>query len=325
MAILIVGGAGYIGAHVNKLLHESGYETVVLDNLVTGHRSFARWGTFIEGDLGDRATLDRIFAAHTIEAVMHFAAFACVGESVTKPSMYYDNNVAKTLTLLDAMAQHRVNNFVFSSTCATFGNVERVPIDERQPQRPVSPYGRSKLMVEQILRDYDTAYGLRHCIFRYFNAAGADANGEIGEWHTPETHLIPIVLDVAIGKRTSVSVFGNDYPTPDGTCIRDYIHVSDLADAHQRGLERLLRTGVSDDYNLGCGQGHSVQEVLVSARKITGHAIPATPIERRAGDPPTLVGSSEKARNILGWIPTRSLDDCIESAWRWHKQNLQSS
>ncbi|MGL4941903.1 MAG: NAD-dependent epimerase/dehydratase family protein [Thermoguttaceae bacterium] len=354
MTILIVGGAGYIGSHANKLLSENGYDTVVLDNLVTGHREFARWGEFVEGDLGDRAVLDRIFTSHKIDAVMHFAAFACVGESVAKPSIYYDNNVARTLVLLDAMMTHGVNNFVFSSTCATFGEaktslpkmveVSRTetlaahrgrgategeaykmtrygsPMDETLPQNPVSPYGWSKLMVERILRDYDVAYGFKHCIFRYFNAAGADDSGVIGERHVPETHLIPLVLDVAAGKRPSISVFGNDYPTPDGTCIRDYIHVTDLADAHLKGLQQMLETNASDDYNLGCGCGHSVQEVLESARKITKHAIPTTIVARRDGDPPVLIGSSEKARRLLGWEPCSTLDDCIRSAWRWHKK-----
>lgn len=320
MSILIVGGAGYIGSQANKYLCARGYETVVLDNLVTGHRELATHGTFIEGDLGDREVLQRIFSAHKIDAVMHFAAFACVGESVTQPSLYYENNFSKTLILLEEMMRHNIFRFVFSSTCATFGDAKTIPIHEQHPQNPVNPYGRTKLMVEQALRDFDHAYGMKSCVFRYFNAAGADADAEIGEWHLPETHLIPIVLDVAVGKRAQLEIFGDDYETPDGTCVRDYIHVIDLAAAHHLGLERLMKTATSDDYNLGCGTGHSIREVVKTAEQVTGRAIPCVTAARRDGDPPVLIGSSEKAQKLLGWNPQFSLADCIATAWKWHQK-----
>ena len=320
MSILIVGGAGYIGSHVNKLLNRCGYSTLVLDNLSRGHRDFVRWGKFLPGDAGDRELLDRLFTTHDVQAVMHFAAYAYVGESVGKPSMYYDNNVAKTLVLLDAMVRHGINRFVFSSSCATFGNAERLPIDETHPQRPINPYGYTKLVVENVLRDYDKAYGLKHCIFRYFNAAGADPDGEIGESHDPETHLIPLVLDTAAGLRDVIDVYGDDYDTPDGTCIRDYIHVNDLAEAHRLGMERLFETNTSDDYNLGCGKGYSIMEVLEAAKKITKESIPVRFCERREGDPPSLVGSSQKAERLLGWSPQYSLEDSVTTAWSWHQK-----
>ncbi|MDI9618415.1 UDP-glucose 4-epimerase GalE [Methanothermobacter sp.] len=317
--ILIVGGAGYIGSHVNKFLSERGYETFILDNLTKGHREAVRWGKFIEGDLGNRKLLGRIFTEYDVEAVMHFAAFTDVGESVQKPGDYYRNNVMNTLNLLDSMLENGVSRFIFSSTCAVYGNPSEIPITEKHPLNPISPYGRSKLMVEEILRDYNDAYGLSYVSLRYFNAAGADPEGEIGELHEPETHLIPIVLDAAMGLRDSVRIFGTDYPTPDGTCIRDYIHVMDLADAHWRALEYLEgeRSGV---FNLGNGNGFSVREVIETCGEVTGASINVVEDERRPGDPPELVGSSERARKILGWRPIfTELEEIIKTAWKWHR------
>ncbi|MCG2828617.1 UDP-glucose 4-epimerase GalE [Methanothermobacter sp. K4] len=317
--ILIVGGAGYIGSHVNKFLSERGYETLILDNLTKGHRESVKWGEFIEGDLGDRIILERIFTRYDIEAVMHFAAFTDVGESVQKPGDYYRNNVTNTMNLLDSMLENGVSRFIFSSTCAVYGNPSSIPITEEHPLNPISPYGRSKLMVEEILRDYSDAYGLSYVSLRYFNAAGADPDGEIGELHEPETHLIPIVLDAAMGLRDSVRIFGTDYPTPDGTCIRDYIHVMDLADAHWRALEYLEgeRSGV---FNLGNGNGFSVREVIETCREVTGASIRVVEDERRPGDPPELVGSSKMAREILGWKPAfTELEEIIKTAWNWHR------
>lgn len=318
--ILIVGGAGYIGSHMNKMLSRSGRDTLVLDNLSCGHRDAVRWGTFIEGDLADTALLDRIFTEYAVEAVFHFSAFIHVGESVTAPAKYYQNNVVNTLHLLDAMVRHNVQNFIFSSTCATYGEPKRIPIVEDMGQWPINPYGWTKLMVERILADYHRAYGLRSCVLRYFNAAGADPEGEIGERHEPETHLIPLVLDAASGRREAVSVYGTDYPTPDGTGVRDYIHVNDLAKAHLLALDYIRREGVSADFNLGNGVGYSVREVIEMARQVTGRDIPVVYGERRIGDPPTLVGSSEKARRILGWQPKYDLRAIIETAWRWHEK-----
>lgn len=321
--ILIVGGAGYIGSHMNKILNRHGMETVVLDNLIYGHREAVKWGKFIEGDLADTALLDRIFTEYPIEAVMHFSAYAYVGESVEKPAKYYNNNVVNTLHLLDAMRRHDVKYFIFSSTCATYGEPKQMPIVEDMPQNPINPYGRTKLMVEMILEDYHQSYGLNYCALRYFNAAGADPECEIGELHNPETHLIPLVLDVAIGKRKSISVFGTDYPTTDGTCVRDYIHINDLADAHVRALEYIRKNNCSEKFNLGNGCGYSVKEIIEMARKVTGEDIPVVYAERRPGDPPKLIGSAEKAKRILGWAPKFNLESIIQTAWAWHqKQNF---
>jgi len=325
MSILIIGGAGYIGSHINKCLNAHGYDTITIDNLSYGHAEFVRWGKFIQGDIGDRQLLDSVFSQEKIEAVMHFAAFAYVGESVTEPAKYYDNNVVRTMILLDAMRKHHVNHFVFSSSCATFGNAVYTPIDEKHPQSPVNPYGQTKLIVEHILQDYDRAYNLKHCIFRYFNAAGASRDAEIGEWHEPETHLIPLVLDAAAGKREAIQVFGTDYPTPDGTCVRDYIHVSDLAEAHRLGMEHMLRHNTSDHFNLGCARGYSINEVIAAAKRITGKPINVRYVDRRAGDPPILVGSYDKAQTMLQWVPQCSLEDSIQSAWKWHEQKLKRS
>ncbi|MDR1290084.1 MAG: UDP-glucose 4-epimerase GalE, partial [Planctomycetaceae bacterium] len=280
MSILIVGGAGYIGSHVNKYLNRAGYETVVVDNLCKGHIESVCWGEFLRGDIGDVDFMDWVFSSHRIEAVMHFAAFAYVGESVLMPSVYYENNVVKTIALLDSMVRNGVNNFIFSSTCATFGNAEEIPITESHRQNPINPYGFTKLVIERVLRDYDRAYGLCSCIFRYFNASGADPEVEIGEWHEPETHLIPIIFEAAVGRREAVNIFGTDYSTVDGTCVRDYIHVCDLAEAHKLGMERLFETGISDHYNLGCGKGYSVKETIEVAREVTGLPIATIEVDR---------------------------------------------
>ena len=319
--ILIVGGAGYIGSHMNKILNQRGAETLVLDNLVYGHREAVKWGKFIEGDLADVSLLDRIFTEYPIEAVMHFSAYAYVGESVEKPEKYYNNNVVNTLHLLDAMRRHDVKYFIFSSTCATYGEPEKMPIVEDMPQNPINPYGRTKLMVEKILEDYHRAYGLNYCALRYFNAAGADPACEIGALHAPETHLIPLVLDAAIGKRKSISVFGTDYPTLDGTCVRDYIHINDLADAHIRALEYIRKNDCSEKFNLGNGCGYSVKELIEMARKVTGKKIPVVYAERRPGDPPELIGSAEKAKRILGWEPKFDLESIMQTAWAWHQKH----
>jgi UDP-glucose 4-epimerase len=327
--ILVTGGAGYIGSHAALLLKRAGYEVVILDNLVYGHQDIVDnvlKTTLVIGDTSDRAALDQLFATYPIAAVMHFAAYAYVGESVTDPGKYYQNNVVGTLTLLDAMRAAGVNKFVFSSTCATYGVPETTPIPENHPQAPINPYGASKLMVERILADYSHAYNLRSVYFRYFNAAGADPEGLLGEDHQPETHLIPLVLQTALGLRNSVSIFGTDYPTPDGTCIRDYIHVNDLADAHVLGLEYLLKGGETTVFNLGNGNGFSVKDVIETARQITGRDIKALECDRRPGDPPALIGSSEKARTTLGWQPKYAdLQAIITHAWQWHQQRHGSS
>ena len=319
--ILITGGAGYIGSHVNKLLNKKGYKTVVLDNLIYGHKEFAKWGEFIVGDLSNIEQLRLIFKKYPIQAVMHFAAFAYVGESVKDPQRYYLNNVKNTLNLLQAMLENNVEYIVFSSTCATYGVPEKIPIPESHPQDPINPYGKSKLMVENILEDYSSAYGLKYASLRYFNAAGADIDCEIGEWHEPETHLIPLVLDVAIGKSKEVKVFGTDYPTPDGTCIRDFIHVLDLAEAHILALEYMFKEKRSDVFNLGNERGYSVMEVINEVEKVTGRRINYTKWNRREGDPPILIGSNKKAKKILGWEPKyNDLSTIIETAWDWHKK-----
>jgi UDP-glucose 4-epimerase len=317
--ILITGGAGYIGSHVNKLLNKKGYETIVLDNLIYGHKEFIKWGEFILCDLSNIEQLRLIFKKYPIKAVMHFAAFAYVGESVKNPQKYYLNNVKNTLNLIQVMLENNVNYIVFSSTCATYGIPKEIPIPENHPQNPINPYGQSKLMVEKILKDYSDAYGLKYVSLRYFNAAGADIETEIGEWHEPETHLIPLVLDVAIGKSKEVKVFGTDYPTPDGTAIRDFIHVTDLAEAHILALEYLFRENKSDVFNLGNGRGYSVMEVIKETEKITKKEIKYTKWDRREGDPAVLVGSSKKAKEVLGWNPKYdSLSTIIETAWNWH-------
>ncbi|BAZ49056.1 UDP-glucose 4-epimerase [Nostoc sp. NIES-4103] len=323
-SILVTGGAGYIGSHTVLALKQADYDVLILDNLVYGHQDLVEKVLQVElviGDTGDRALLDDLFQTRNIAAVMHFSAYAYVGESVTDPAKYYRNNVVGTLTLLEAMLAASVKKFVFSSTCATYGVPEVIPIPENHPQNPINPYGATKLMVERILSDFDVAYGFKSVRFRYFNAAGAHPNGLLGEDHNPETHLIPLVLLTALGKRESISIFGTDYPTPDGTCIRDYIHVSDLADAHVLGLEYLLKGGESEVFNLGNGSGFSVKEVIKAAEEVTGLSIPIQECDRRAGDPPSLIGSGEKARKILGWQPQYpSIKDIVTHAWQWHQQ-----
>jgi UDP-glucose 4-epimerase len=319
--ILIAGGAGYIGSHANKILNKKGFETIVYDNLSRGHRVLAKWGHFIQGDLADKDQLRLCFKTYPITAVMHYCAFCYVGESVDHPAEYYRNNVANTLNLLDVMVEFGVKYFIFSSTCSTYGNPLQIPITEDHPQQPINPYGKSKLMVEQILKDYDAAYGIRHVCLRYFNAAGADPAGEIGEWHEPEPHLIPLLLQVAAGQREHIQIYGVDYETPDGTCIRDYIHINDLATAHLLALEYLQSGAPSDAFNLGNGNGFSVREVIQSVERVTGKSIKVVETERRFGDPPILVGSSVKAGQMLNWQPQyTSLDEIIKTAWRWQKK-----
>lgn len=323
---MVAGGAGYIGSHVNKQLNESGYRTVVVDNLSTGHEEFARWGAFYRCDVGDADRLRTVFREHDIAAVMHFCAYACSGESVGDPQKYYVNNVSNALALLGVMREHGVRHFIFSSSAAIFGDPADVPIREDHPMRPINPYGRSKLMVEQIMEDYSRAYDFRSVALRYFNAAGADPGGGLGEWHEPETHLIPLVLDAALGIREEVRVYGDDYDTADGTCVRDYIHVSDLASAHIAALEYLERSGGSDAFNLGNGNGYSVREVIEASRAVTGSAIPAVVAPRRPGDPATLIADTARARSALGWRPRRaSIEGIIETAWRWHRKLRESS
>lgn len=316
--ILITGGAGYIGSHANKYLAAKGLETVVFDNLIYGHREFAKWGHFIHADLADIGSIRSCFDRFPIEAVMHFSSFAYVGESVADPQKYYRNNIITTLNLLEVMLERRVKNFIFSSTCATYGIPKRMPISEEASQKPINPYGRTKLMIEQILEDYSAAYGIRYAALRYFNAAGADPDCEIGEWHSPETHIIPLVLDAALGVRDSISVFGSDYATPDGTCVRDYVHVNDLAQAHYLALDYLRREGTNLRLNLGNGNGCSVMEVIESARRISQKEINVVMADRRPGDPDILIGSSDRAKSVLGWSPEfAAIDTIISTAWQW--------
>jgi UDP-glucose 4-epimerase len=321
MAILICGGAGYIGSHVNKLLSSRGIDTIVFDNLSRGRRELVKWGTFVHGDLGDVSALRRVFGEYNIGAVVHLAAYSYVGESVADPATYYRNNVANTLNLLDAMREYECGRIIFSSTCAIFGEPETIPITEDTPQNPVNPYGTTKQIVERVFKDYAAAYGLKYVTLRYFNAAGADPTGEIGEWHEPETHLIPLVLDTADGKLESVNIFGTDYPTRDGTCVRDYIHVSDLAAAHLLALEYLDCGGASDCFNLGSAAGTSVLEVIEAVKKVTGRDIAVNLAPRRAGDPPVLVGDSAKAKRVLGWEPEfGDIETIVSHAWAWQKR-----
>ncbi|MFA5531986.1 MAG: UDP-glucose 4-epimerase GalE [Candidatus Shapirobacteria bacterium] len=319
--ILIVGGAGYIGSHINKELNKQGYKTVIFDSLVKGHKEAVKWGEFFEGDLNNIESIREVFKKYPIEAVLHFAAFIEVGESVKDPQKYYQNNVRNTLNLFQVMLENDVKKIIFSSTAATFGDPKYTPIDEKHPQSPINPYGMAKLMVEKILSDYDTAYGFKYIALRYFNACGADLETEIGENHNPESHLIPLILDAAAGKREDIKIFGTDYPTTDGTCVRDYVHVNDLAQAHILALKKLMDGGESDNFNLGNGSGFSVKEVINVAKKITGVDFKVTEAERRAGDPPTLVADSTKAKKILGWQPKYAdLETIIDSAWKWYQK-----
>ncbi len=317
----MIGGAGYIGSHANKALAAAGYRTVVFDNLSTGHRRLARWGEFFKGSLSRPTDLSRCFKKYRIDAVLHFAASAYVGESVTDPAKYYANNVVNTLNLLNVMRAAGVKRLVFSSSCAVYGEPASLPMRENLPKNPVNPYGRTKLMMEQAMADYSAAYGLKYIALRYFNAAGADPDGEAGELHAPETHLIPLVLDAASGRRPCISVFGADYPTPDGTCLRDYIHVTDLAQAHLLALRRLEAGGESRAFNLGNGRGFSVRQVIKAAEKVTGLKVPVKLAPRRAGDPPALVASSALIRRELGWKPLYpGLETMLAHAWRWYRK-----
>ncbi len=320
LKVLVVGGAGYIGSHMVKMLGQYGSSVTTLDDLSSGHRDAVLCGEFIQGDFGDRVVLDTVLS-QGFDAVMHFASFIQVGESVHNPEKYYRNNVANTLGLLDAMRAHGVNKFIFSSTAATFGEPQYTPIDEQHPQHPINPYGRTKLIVEQALADYERAYDFKSVSLRYFNAAGADPEGQLGERHEPETHLIPLVLQTASGRRPHISVFGQDYDTPDGTCIRDYIHINDLCSAHWLALQSLLRGQRSQAYNLGNGSGFSVQEVIDAAEQVTGRKISVQYSPRRAGDPARLVANAKRAREQLGWHPQYDeLTTIIQHAWVWEQK-----
>lgn len=324
MAILVTGGAGYIGSHTVAELLDRGEEVVVIDSLETGHREALLGGKLYEGDLRDKALLKKLFSENDIDAVIHFAANSLVGESMKDPVKYYDNNVYGTLCLLEAMNEAGVKKIVFSSTAATYGEPEKVPIDENDRTQPTNVYGETKLMMERMMSWFDKVLGIKYVSLRYFNAAGSHASGKIGEDHRPESHLIPLVLMTALKQREHISVFGDDYPTADGTCIRDYIHVSDLADAHMRAVDYLRRGEDSNVFNLGNGLGFSVKEVIETSKQVTGVDIPVVMEARRPGDPAVLVASSEKARNVLGWNPSRNkLEDIIESAWRWHNSHPQ--
>ena len=323
MKILVVGGAGYIGSHMVKQLAQAGNDVITLDDLSYGYRDAVKYGEFVAGDLGDDSVLDSIFGPGDIDAVMHFAGFIQVGESVIKPSMYYHNNVANTFTLLDAMLRHEVKNFIFSSTAAIFGEPDYTPIDEKHNKQPINPYGHSKLMIEQVLEDYDKAYGLRSTCLRYFNAAGADPDGELGERHVPETHLIPLILQAASGRRQDIKVFGDDYATDDGTCVRDYIHINDLCDAHSLALHRMIETDKSARYNLGNGKGFSVKQVIDVAREVSGNDFKVSIEPRRAGDPAVLVADSTLAQKELNWQPRfAELEDIVKTAWQWETDFL---
>ena len=318
MKVLVTGGAGYIGSHAVRHLAGAGHDVWVFDNLSYGHRRAVPDGRLIEGELVDRPRLAEVLRKHAIEAVMHFAAFAYVGESVEKPSKYYQNNVAGSLSLLEALRETDVRQIVFSSTTATYGVPRRIPITEDEPQQPINPYGFSKLVIERALQDYAAAYGFAYAALRYFNAAGASAQGDLGEDHDPETHLIPIVLQVALGQRERITIFGDDYPTPDGTCVRDYVHVDDLASAHVLALGRLV-AGQGLKLNLGTGRGHSVREVIDAARRVTGHAIPEAIGPRRPGDPPELIADATRARQVLDWKPRYTdIESIVRTAWAWH-------
>lgn len=322
MKILVVGGAGYIGSHMVKHLLRAGHSVVVADNFSTGYRNAVpECCACAELDIADGEALNSLFSAHSFEVVFHFASFTQVGESIEQPGKYYSNNLSATLILLQTMLRFDVKRFIFSSTAAVYGNPQTTPIDEDHPKQPINPYGRSKLMVEQVLEDLDQAHGLKSVSLRYFNAAGADPEGALGERHDPETHLIPLILQAASGRRSEITIFGNDYDTPDGTCIRDYIHVSDLVDAHARALDFIIEQKCSATFNLGNGTGFSVRQVIDAARRITGKDIQVREAARRAGDPARLVADAHRARELLGWQPCNSsLEQIIEDAWHWELQ-----
>jgi UDP-glucose-4-epimerase GalE len=324
-SILVTGGAGYIGSHACKALAEAGYRPVVYDNLSYGHRWAVQWGPLVEGDLADADWLQQTLRVYEIDAVMHFAAFTYVGESVTDPSKYFSNNVANSLTLLNVLRQEKVQKLVFSSTCATYGLPRSVPMSEDHPQAPINSYGDSKLMVERMMRRYGEAYGLRWAALRYFNAAGADPEARIGEDHRPETHLIPLVIEAALGRRPHIEIMGTDYPTHDGTAVRDYIHVDDLAQAHVRALQHLEKGGESVALNLGTGRGYSVREIISAVERITGRKVPVRTAPRRAGDPPSLVAQPARAQQVLCWQATRTLEQIILHAWNWHRRQAEAN
>lgn len=320
--ILVLGGAGYIGSHMCKLLRDTGEEYLVFDNLENGHAESLQGGKLFQGDLRNPQDLDRVFSENDIDLVMHFAAYISVGESVRDPYKYFNNNTTGVETLLEAMRRHKVDKLVFSSTAAIFGEPQYVPIDENHPKNPTSPYGDSKLAVERMLKAYDVAYAVRSVCLRYFNAAGADPSGNLGEDHHPEEHLIPVAILAAMGKRPALKIFGTDYDTPDGTCVRDYIHVLDLADAHMLAINHLRAGKASDQFNLGNGQGFSVKEVIETVEKVSGKEVPREEAPRRPGDPARLIASSDKIKNNLGWKPMfPALEDIIETAWNWHRQH----
>lgn len=323
MNVLVIGGAGYIGSHLVRQLTNSGHTPIVLDNLSTGHAASVTAGELIVGEMGDQTRVEQILADHRVDAVMHFAACALVGESVIEPAKYYQNNVVATLSLLEAMRRTNVKRIVFSSTCATYGIPKTIPISEKEIQAPVNPYGFTKLVIEKALADYATAYNFGYAALRYFNAAGAAADGSIGEHHEPESHLIPIVLQTALGQRDSISIYGDDWPTPDGTCVRDYIHVDDLGMAHLAAMER-IKLGAGIEVNLGTGRGFSVREIIATCREVTGFEIAEIVGPRRAGDPPELVADARLAKTILGWEPQYvDARPIIETAWNWHRQHPQ--
>lgn len=323
MSVLVLGGAGYIGSHATSKLIENGYEVVVIDNLQTGHKdAICEGAKFYQGDIRDINFLREVFSKEKIQGVMHFAANSLVGESMTNPIKYFNNNVYGTEVLLSAMNEFDIKNIVFSSTAATYGEPKQIPITEDTETSPTNPYGESKLIMEKMMKWCDKAYGIKYVALRYFNVAGAKETAKIGEDHSPETHLIPLVLQVPLGKREAITIYGDDYDTEDGTCVRDYIHVEDLVDAHILALEYLAKDNISNVFNLGSNNGFSVKEIIDVARKVTGHPIPQVMGERRAGDPSKLVASSEKAREILGWAPSKtSVEKIIEDAWNWHKNN----
>ena len=322
--VLVAGGAGYVGSHCCLALAAAGFRPVVFDDLSNGHREHVQWGPLEVGDIRDGARLDAVFAQHKPIAVLHFAARIEVGESVKNPGAFFDNNVGGTITLIEAARRAGVEALVFSSTCATFGDPVTLPMAEDHPQAPLNPYGRSKLMVEQALADYDRYVGFRSAVMRYFNAAGADPEGRIGEWHEPETHAIPLAIQVALGQRSHFTIFGDDYDTRDGTAVRDYVHVLDLADAHVSALKRLLAGGSSESYNLGTGTGTTVRELVDGVGRAVGKPLAVQMAPRRPGDAPILVGDSAKARAQLGWSPSRDLDAILSSAWKWHQAQANS-
>ena len=318
MAILVTGGAGYIGSHTAKALAQAGLQPVVIDNLERGHRAAVQWGPLIEADIGDRSALEKVFREHAIDAVLHFAAFAYVGESMQQPELYFHNNVVKTLNLLEAMRASEVRTIVFSSTCASYGNPIAIPISEDHPQNPVNPYGESKVMVERLLHWFGVVHGLQWTALRYFNAAGADPDGQLGEDHDPEPHLIPVAISAAMGRTKALEIYGTDYDTPDGTAIRDYLHVSDLGTAHVAALRYLQQGGESTAFNLGTGRGHTVREVIAMVEHVSGRKVPAREVGRRAGDPPALVADASKAARLLHWTPGHStLQEIVRTAWNW--------